>query len=234
MKRLCCICARAGSKGVVDKNIRPLAGKPLIAHTIGQARDSRMFDVIAVSSDGERILECAREWEADLVVKRPAELAGDSSAKIPAIVHCAKEAEERTGTIFDIIADLAVTSPLRTVDDIRSALELLESSGAPNVLSAAPAADSPYFNIVERDEENRLHLSKQLDRPVLRRQDAPPCYALNGAVYVWTRQSLFAANEAVVREDSELYMMPPERSLDLDTEIDFQVAQALMEGGDSY
>ncbi len=229
MTRLCCICARAGSKGVKGKNIRPLAGQPLIAHTIGQARESGLFDTVAVSSDGDHILECAEKLGADILVKRPDNMADDLAPKIPAIVHCAKEAEERTGTVFEVIVDLAVTSPLRSADDIRAAVELLETSGAPNVLSATPAADSPYFNIVERDDKGCLGLSKPLAASVLRRQDAPESYALNGAVYVWTRASLFSQTSDVVREDSELYIMPPERSLDIDSEFDFRLVRLLME-----
>ncbi len=231
MSRLCCICARAGSKGIKDKNIRPLAGKPLIAHTILQARKSGLFDKIAVSSDGRHILECADEWGADIMVKRPDALADDFAPKIPAIAHCTVEAEERTGMVFDVIVDLAVTSPLRSTDDILGAVELLEMSGAPNVLSATSADDSPYFNIVERDDGGRLSLSKKLPTPVLRRQDAPECYALNGAVYVWTRKSLLSGTNDVVREDSELYIMPPERSFDLDSEFDLKLVKLLMENG---
>ncbi len=113
--------------------------------------------------------------------------------------------------------------------DIRGAVELLESTGTSNVLSAFPAVDNPYFNIVEVDDNDRLHLSKPLPEPVvLPRQNAPACYTLNGAIYVWTRASLFDPTETVVREESRLFVMPRERSLDIDTGSDFDFARFLL------
>lgn len=100
--RICTICARGGSKGVVNKNIRPLAGKPLIAHTIERAKASGLFACIAVSSDSPAILEAAATWGADYMIRRPEELATDNAAKIPAIRHCLAEAERLSGLKADI------------------------------------------------------------------------------------------------------------------------------------
>lgn len=102
MSRICTICARGGSKGVKNKNIRGLAGKPLIAYTINQAQASHLFDVIALSSDSPEILEVGRQYGVDLLVKRPEELATDTAAKVPVIQHCVAEAERVTGKRFDI------------------------------------------------------------------------------------------------------------------------------------
>ena len=228
MKRLATICARGGSKGVADKNIRPLGGRPLIAHTIVQAREAGLFTCVAVSSDSHRILDCGKEWGADLVIKRPADLADDFAPKLPAIRHCATVAEERTGHVFDTIIDLAVTSPLRTTEDIAGAVEMLERDGVANIVSATPARQSPYYNIVEIDETGRVSHSKSPPTPLVRRQDAPPCFDLNGAVYVWTRHALFAADDRVLGPETRLFVMPAERSLDIDTELDFQLAELLM------
>ena len=102
MKRLCTICARAGSKGVRSKNTRLLAGKPLIAHSLAQARSSGLFDAIAVSSDSDHILAIARSYGATCLVRRPEALASDAAAKLPAIAHCLEQAEAQLGTRFDI------------------------------------------------------------------------------------------------------------------------------------
>ena len=120
MKRLCTICARAGSKGVRSKNTRLIAGKPLLAHSLIQARASGLFDAIAVSSDSDHILAIARSYGATCLVQRPDALAGDTAAKLPAIRHCLEQAEAQLGTRFDILVDLDATAPLRLREDIRA------------------------------------------------------------------------------------------------------------------
>ncbi|MAF96647.1 MAG: flagellar modification protein B [Rhodospirillaceae bacterium] len=228
MKRLAIICARGGSKGIKGKNLRQLAGKPLIAHTIEQAKDSKAFAAVAVSSDSAEIFETAREWGADHVIKRPAELASDTAPKVPAIRHCAETVETETGITFDVIVDLDATAPLRNIDDIQGVIELLEESGAANVVSAMPARRSPYFNLVERDENSRVHLSKPPKTPIARRQDSPECFDLNASVFAWTRAALFSGNDYVLGGDTLLYVMPEERSIDIDTETDFKFVEFLM------
>ncbi len=227
MRRLCTICARGGSKGVKDKNLRPLAGKPLLAHSIEQALDSEMFDAIALSSDSEAILEAGRRWGADHLIERPAELATDGASKIPAIRHCAGAVEDETGHRFAVIVDLDATSPLRSLDDIRGAVALLEDSGAANVVSGAPARRSPYFNLVEVDGNGRVRLSKPPPGPLARRQDSPPCFDLNASVFAWRRSALFADNDYALGEDTRLFVMPEERSMDIDTETDFRLVEFL-------
>lgn len=227
MKRLCTICARGGSKGVKNKNIRPIAGKPLIAHTLEQARQSGLFDHIAVSSDSYAILKVASEWGADQVIQRPLELARDNSAKLPAIRHCVEQAELHTKTCFDILVDLDATSPLRLPDDICGAVQLLESKDIPNVITASPARRSPYFNLVELEENGAVRLSKQLDTALVRRQDSPPCFDMNASIYVWKRQA-FMENPAIFYGETRLFVMPEERSIDIDTELDFEIVNMLM------
>lgn len=227
MTRICTICARGGSKGVKGKNIRPLLGKPLIAYSIEQARASGLFEIIAVDSDADLILDVAREWGADYVIKRPDELATDQAAKLPAIRHCVVEAERRAGMVFDVIVDLDATSPLRTADDIVQCVKILEERGVSNLITGAPARRSPYFNLVEVDAEGVARLSKALPSPVFRRQDAPGCFDMNASVYVWKRSALFAS-DSVFNNDTALYVMPEERSVDIDTELDFMIVEHLM------
>lgn len=228
MKRLAVICARGGSKGVKNKNLRELAGKPLIAHSIGQARESRMFEAIAVSSDSEAILKTARAGGADYVVKRPADLASDAAPKVPAIRHCVETVETESGITFDVIVDLDATAPLRSLDDISGAIGLLEESGAANVVSGMPARRSPYFNLVELDDRGRVRLCKPPPAPLACRQDSPECFDLNASVFVWRRQALFSDLDFVLGDDTLLYVMPEERSIDIDTETDFRYVEFLM------
>lgn len=230
MKRICTICARGGSKGVKGKNVRLLLGKPLIAYSIEQARASGLFDALAVSSDSDIILGVAGEWGADYLIKRPDELATDQAAKLPVIKHCVAEVERQRGSRFDTLVDLDATSPLRSVADIAGAVALLEDTRASNVITAAPARRSPYFNLVEVNDRGIAELSKPLKAAVVRRQDAPKCYDMNASIYVWTHDGLFQ-NDTVFTHDTRLYVMPEERSIDIDSELDFEFVEYIMSRG---
>ncbi|PWF48932.1 acylneuraminate cytidylyltransferase family protein [Massilia glaciei] len=227
MKRICTICARGGSKGVPGKNMRLLAGKPLLAHSIEQARACGLFDVVAVSSDDAAILAAATAYGADLAITRPHELATDTAAKLPVIRHAVETAEARCGLRFDTMVDLDATSPLRSVEDIVNAVRLLEEEGAGNVITGMPARRSPYFNLVERDAAGRVGLAKTLATPVFRRQDAPACFDMNASIYAWRRAVLFEA-PGLFNADTRLYEMPEERSIDIDSEVDFLLVELLI------
>lgn len=228
MQRLCTICARGGSKGVPNKNIRDLVGKPLIAHTIEQAKASRLFAKIAVSSDSDEILAVAKKFGADFLIKRPPELASDQSAKIPAIQHCALSAENLAGQVFDTYVDLDCTSPLRNQQDLLGAVAQFEANPkADNLITGAPARRSPYFNLVELSSDNYVSLSKKLAHQVLRRQDSPKCFDMNGSIYIWRREVLMQA-QAVLLDKTIIYIMPEERSVDIDTELDFKIVEMIL------
>jgi N-acylneuraminate cytidylyltransferase/CMP-N,N'-diacetyllegionaminic acid synthase len=224
--RLCTICARGGSKGVKNKNLRDLLGKPLIAHSLQQARASKLFDVLAVSSDSDAILAAAREWGADVAIKRPAELATDTAAKIPVIRHCAAETERETGKTFDVIVDLDATSPLRDPEDIAAAVALVEKGGASNAITAMPSRRSPYFNMVELDANDVPRLAKTPAGVVARRQDVPRCFDMNASIYVWKRELLMSSDK-LFHDGTRLHVMPEERSWDIDSELDFEIVELL-------
>lgn len=227
MNAICVICARGGSKGLPNKNIRPLLGKPLIAWTIEQATACKLFESVAISSDSRLILQAARAAGADVLVDRPMELAADDASVLPAILHCLNTAEAGAGREFETIVFLQVTSPTRSVDDIRNAVALFYETHADAVVSGQEAKGSPYFNLVEMSPDGCVHLSKRLDRPVIRRQEAPACFQLNGSIYVW-RRSAFCAAPAVLYPRTRLLVMPAERSIDIDTEFDFTLAEFVM------
>ncbi|MCC6915390.1 MAG: acylneuraminate cytidylyltransferase family protein [Rhodospirillaceae bacterium] len=227
MSVLCTINARGGSKGVANKNIRPMHGRPLIAWTIEQARASGVVDFIAMSSDSKDILQAAKDAGADLLVTRPDELATDQAAKVPAIRHSVETAEAHTGKRFDVLVDLDATSPLRLPSDIEACIELLRTKNAPNVITAMPARRSPYFNLVEVHEDGRVTLAKPLAKPVVRRQDAPKCYDMNASIYVWRHDALFE-DPAIFKPETALYIMPEERSIDIDSELDFRIVEMIL------
>lgn len=227
MTRICTICARGGSKGVKGKNTRLLGGKPLIVHSIDQAKASGLFAVVAVSSDSEQILEIARDGGADILVLRPDELATDTAAKLPVVRHCVVEIERQLKLQSSICVDLDATSPLRTIGDIQGAVELLERSSSGNVITGMSARRSPYFNMVELGSGGVVRLSKPMDKPFVRRQDAPECFDMNASIYVWRRDVLMNA-PTLFNANTRLYVMPEERSIDIDSELDFQFVEFLM------
>jgi CMP-N,N'-diacetyllegionaminic acid synthase len=227
MTRLCTVCVRGGSKGVPNKNIRDLGGKPLVAYSLEQARASDLFDAVAVSSDSQEILDIARAHGADLLVTRPAALATDTAAKLPVIRHCFEEAERLSGRRFDVIVDLDATSPLRSVADIRGAVDLLEREQVANVITGTPARRSPYFNLVELADDGSVRLSKPPKEAIVRRQDAPACFDMNASIYVWCRAALLDY-PTVFNADTRLFVMPEDRSVDIDSPLDFQIVELLM------
>lgn len=227
MTRLCTILARGGSKGVPGKNIRPLGGKPLLLHSIEQARASGLFDVVAVSSDDADILALAKEGRVDECVMRLPEHATDTAAKLPAIRHCVEEVEKRRDCSFDLVVDLQPTSPLREAQDISAAVLLVEVLGAENVITGSIAKSSPYFSLVEERTNGTVGLSKPTDPPIVRRQDAPKCFDMNGSIYVWQRAALLE-KDGLFLPTTRLYEMPEERSVDIDTELDFEFAEFLL------
>lgn len=227
MKYICTICARGGSKGIKNKNILPLAGKPLIAYSLEQAKATGLFAAVAVSSDSDDILAVAKAHGADLVIKRPDEMAQDTSGKLPAIQHAARAVEEFLGFAADIVCDLDATAPLRIVEDIVGSIRLLEDTGCSNVLSACPARKTPYFNMLELTEDGYARFSKPLPKTVVRRQDAPAVYEANASIYVWWRDALLNS-DTVLMEKTRLFMMPEERSLDIDKPLDFDIVEFLM------
>jgi len=221
-KVLAVVPARGGSRGVPRKNIRDVGGKPLIVWTIEVARASRYVDRVITSSDDDEIISVARAFGCDVPFKRPSELADDKAPGIAPVMHAM---ENLTG--YDIVVLLQPTSPLRTVEDVDLCLEQLLRSGAPSCVSVCEAECHPYIAF-ERLSDGTLR-SFISDRQVtnLRRQDFPLALRLNGAVYAaripWLRNS-----RTFITTETTGYLMPTERSLDIDTLEDLSKADAYL------
>ena len=227
MRRVCTVLARAGSVGVPGKNTRLLGGVPLVAHSIRHARASELFDAVVVSTDDPEVRRIAESERVDLVVTRPDDLATAAAGKVPAIAHAVGVAEAELGREFDVVVDLDVTAPLRDPDDVVAAVALLEQDpSAANVITAAPARRSPYFNLVERGRDGTVRLVRPSDPPLLRRQDAPDCFDMNASIYVWWRATL-SADLPVINPGTRLHVMPEERSHDVDSELDWSIVTHL-------
>ncbi len=224
MRILITICARKGSKRVKNKNMRNLMGKPLIAHTIETAKKWGKADRIVVSTDSEEIAKISKEYGADVPFMRPDELANDTAPKLPVIQHVVKYLKDEEDEEFDLVVDLDPTSPLRIVEDLENAYNIMVKKDAVNLFSVCPARKNPYFNMVELDEGGYAHLSKKLENPVFRMQDTPSVYEMNASIYMyWTKHLLHM--DSVINEGSIIYEMPDERSIDIDSEVDFKMVE---------
>ena len=221
------ICARGGSKGVPNKNIRLLKGKPLITYTIETALACDLINTVVVSTDSKDIAEVAIQCGAAAPFLRPAEFSTDFVPKFPAIKHAVQFIEDLNQKKYDIIVDLDPTSPLRTVDDINDCLRLLMEEETDAVITACEAIKNPYFNMVELNDSGYAFLSKAARYPVHRRQDAPKVYSMNASIYAMWRD-VFMERMTFLTNRTRLYVMPEERSIDIDREIDFEFVEFLM------
>ena len=219
-RNLCTICMRGGSKGVPNKNLRKLHGKPLMAYTIGQALESGLFDHVVVSTNSNEIAETAKSLGAEAWFLRPAELATDVSPKLPVIRHAFLEAEKYYGRPFDVLIDLDATSPLRDVEDITGAYRQFVEENADILITACPARKNPYFNMIEK-VNGRIRKVKEIENPPVRRQDTPQVYDMNASIYIWNRQALMGKN-TLFTDKTSLFLMPEERSVDIDTALDWE------------
>ena len=223
MSTIVSICARGGSQGVPGKNIRPLLGKPLIVYTIEQALACPGVDGIYVSTDSPEIAEIARAAGAEVPFLRPAELATSSAPKIPVIQHLVEQIE-LAGVRVQRIVDLDPTSPLRDIADIQACLGMLDGE-TDVVITGYEAEKNPYFNMVEMQPDGTVGLVKQPRQSVVARQQAPKVFAMNASIYVWHRHTL---EKGLWRGRARLYVMPRERSIDIDSPVDFKLVEILM------
>lgn len=202
--------ARGGSKGIPGKNLRNVAGKPLIAWTIEAAAASKYLDRRVLSSDDLEIIEVANQYDCEAPFRRPAQYARDDSPGIDAVLHALDAVPG-----FDILVLLQPTSPLRTAADIDACLERLVESGAASCVSVREAADHPYWTFWTRADSRLCSFVNEPSALNARRQDLPRALCLNGAVYA-VRVPKFLANRSLVGNDTVAYEMPLSRSLDID------------------
>lgn len=230
LKTTAFIFARGGSKGVVGKNIRPLAGKPLIAYAIETALQSPYIARVVVSTDDAAIAEVAQRAGGNVPFMRPAELAADTSPEWLAWQHAITETEKHYGAgACDLFVSVPAPCPLRIVDDINLPIEaLLANPEADIVLTTAAAHSNPYFTMVTKDDTGRVQLAAKPPVPVARRQDAPRVLDIVGMTYVARRDFVMRASGVW---DGNVFAveLPAERTIDIDTEHDFLVADLLMQ-----
>lgn len=214
--------ARGGSKRLPKKNILPLAGKPLIAWTIDASLKSKYIDRTIVSTDCEEISKISKEHNAE-VIMRPKELATDTATSYDAVMH----AIDHINAKFDYIILLQPTSPLRTSKHIDEAIEILVEKNADAVISVSPMEHSPLWaNTLPINGSMTNFMKEELKNR--RSQDLPEYYRLNGAIYICNTSKLKEAKSFFISENIYSYIMNYENSIDIDNNIDFELAQILI------
>jgi len=231
MKVLITICARGGSKGIPGKNIKLLNGKPLIDYTIQVAKQFQYklnHVAIELSTDSEEIINVAEDCGLKSNYLRPKDLAGDTVGKIDALKDVLIWKEKTDHCRYDYILDLDVTSPLRNLQDLTEAFEIIQKNDkVVNLFSVSPANRSPYFNMVEQKENGFYAQVKQPDGSVLTRQSAPKVYDMNASFYFYKRSFFDLGYKGAITDKSIIYVVP-HICFDLDHPVDFEILSYLM------
>jgi len=217
------IAARGGSKGLPGKNLADIGGKPMVSWSVAAGKNARLVDRLVLSSDNRAIIAAARKAGCEVPFVRPSRLATDTASIHDVLLHALDVLPRR----FDYIVLLQTTSPLRTGRDIDACIRLCHKTGAP-VISVTCAAKPPHWAF-SLDQNARLRPILKTKRSGDRRQAFAATYIPNGAVYV-APVTRFRRDKTFLTPDTRAYIMPPERSVDIDTKMDLLMARALVDG----
>ena len=220
-KVLAIIPARGGSKGLPRKNILPLANEPLIAHSINQANKSKYIDKLILSTEDEEIIKVSKNYEIEIPFIRPKSLSEDAISGLDVVLHAV---ENILG--YDLVVLLQPTSPLRLAIDIDTCIEKLINRNVNACVSVVETSKSPYWMFELNEHENFIPVIK--DVPLVSiRQELPRTYAINGAVYV-AKINWFIQKKEFINDETIAHIMPAERSVDIDSQFDFDYAELLL------
>lgn len=229
MKTLGVITARGGSKGIPGKNLKPLAGRPLMAYTIESAQASHAFDRLILSTDDPAIADYARREGCEVPFMRPAELGRDETIHLSVMEHAVKWMRDHAGYVSDAVMILQPTSPLRRADDIRRAIRLLDESGADSVLSVSEVSAHAHpmrMLRIDADGTARLFVTGEpVRRRINRRQDLPPAWVMNGAIYLFRTRVLLADEPSLYGDRTLAMEMSPPYGLSIDDPDDWASAE---------
>jgi CMP-N-acetylneuraminic acid synthetase len=227
MRVIALICARGGSKGLPGKNLLPLGGRPLVVWAIEQALAVNRVGRVIMSTDSEAIAEVARKAGAEVPFLRPTELAQDHSPEWLVWRHALNFIKENEGAYPDVLMVVPTTAPLRTVADLERCLEEFEKGGVDVVVTVTDAHRSPYFNMVRVLDDGTVSLIISPTNTVMRRQEAPVVYDMTTVAYVVRPEFVMTRNNAFEGRVRSVHI-PAERALDIDTLLDFRIAEWLM------
>lgn len=217
------ITARGGSKGIPRKNIKDLAGSPLITYTIEAAKNSRYLDYFLVSTDDAEIAEVSKKYGAPVPYMRPAELSTDSAKSIPVVQHAINWLKDNEGKEFDYVMILQPTSPFRAAEDIDRSIEKIVDTGADSVMGMKKLIDFSLAKLKVLDGDKILPLAENEGKQSSARSELRDLYKRNCAIYL-TKTDLMMQGD-MFGKDSRAYVMPEERSLDINAPFDFELAE---------
>jgi CMP-N,N'-diacetyllegionaminic acid synthase len=220
------ICARGGSKGIANKNIKPLFGYPLISWTIAAAKLWAPNTPIVLSTDSNEICEVAALYGVKSWFMRPPELSVDTAPKVPVIAHALLEAELHFSRQFLYIMDLDVTAPLRRMQDLDTMATIACEGKGEVVYSVCPARRNPYFNMIEVDADGYAHRCKEGN--FTSRQKSPTVYDVNASIYVYQREALLSGLNPLSGNRCKIHVMPKRFSIDIDEPEDFEYVEYLL------
>lgn len=224
MQSICFIAARAGSKGVPNKNIKKIHGLPLIAHTIKSAKISGLFKHIVVSTDSLEIKRTALKFGAEVPFIRPKKLSGDKASIIDVIIHGIKKLKS-LGYEFDTITTRDCTVPFLSIDDMKGSVNLLKRKKCNGVFAVYKQHHNPYFNMVEPDKNGFLKISKKPKQEIFSRQNSPSVYQLNG-LFVFNVESILKFKHLFMPKILP-YEIHPLHGFMIDTEFEFRMAELI-------
>ena len=227
MKYIVLICARGGSKGLPRKNIKPLNGIPLIGWSINIAKQIDRISRIIVSTDSEEIAKVALEYGAEVPFMRPKELAQDDSPEWLVWKHAIKHVESYGNEDIDAIIVLPVTAPLRSVKDVNACIDLFEEGEIDTVITVSEANRSPYFNMIVNNDNGYASLVISPENQITRRQDAPKVFDMTTVAYV-VNTNVVKLSNSIFEGKVKSIIIPQERSIDIDTLLDFKIAECLI------
>ena len=220
--------ARGGSKSVPGKNIRPILGIPLIAYTIAEALKSKFITRYIVSTDDEEIRQVAMRFGAEVPFLRPSEYSTDTASSVAAMQHAVAWVERKENIKYDYVIELMCTNPMKTVIDIDAVIQKLVATGADSVIAVHKLEDHHPVRI-KKIVDDRIVDFCLPEVPEMRRQDLKPdAYIRSGSIYGLRRDHLMIDGLRYGSENSRPYILPPERAINVDTEIDFLIAERLL------
>jgi CMP-N,N'-diacetyllegionaminic acid synthase len=220
--------ARGGSKSVPRKNIRPILGIPLIAYTIAEAKKSKYITRYIVSTDDVEIKQVAEQYGAEVPFIRPAEFSTDTASSASAMKHAVEFIEKEEGVKYDYVIELMATNPMKTVEDIDAVIEKLIETKADSVIAVHKLDDHHPIRIKKIIDDKIVDFCLP-EVPEMRRQDLKPdAYIRSGSIYGLTRDHLVIDGRRFGSENSRPYILAPEKAVNVDTEIDFLIAEKLI------
>lgn len=217
---------RGNSQEIKNKNLISINKKPLMYYTIKSAINSKLFDKIVVSSDSKKIQKLSKKLGAEVIFSRPKKLSNHNSPKLSAIKHAVVESEKFYKKKFDYVVDLDVTAPCRDATDIKQAFKKFKKSKKDMLVSVTKSRKNPYFNMLEI-RNKRISIVKKTSKKIFSRQQSPIVYDMNAAIYIWKKDKLLKSKN-LLQKSLSIYKMPPEKSIDIDSKLDFRINEMII------